>query len=539
MSFDQLGLRPELLKAVARKGYMAPTEIQARAIPVILSGRDILARAQTGTGKTDAFGLPIVEILSRTRGNAHHPRALILTPTRELALQVGESIKDYARKVSLRCTVAFGGVRIEPQITRLQRGIDILVATPGRLLDLANQNHLNLASIEFLVFDEADRMLDLGFSGEINAILDLLPTERRTMLFSATYTPQIKALAAKMLIKPEYIEITPDTTAAEAVVQKLHMVSRDNKLPLLLHLIEKKPGERILVFARTRTWANRLTDKLDAHGISVAALHGSKSQSLRKRTLEEFKDGKIQILVATDVAARGLDISNLPYVVNYDIPNSPEDYVHRIGRTGRAGVSGVAVSLVSPEEHNLLLAIENLLRSKIPVEAVKGFTEDSDLPDFVLYRPGNMKSERNAPRAIKELVAKKTPAKLPVQGRGKKKDAKPESSSRGKKEEQSDTRKGKDSRPDSKPRGRQNEKPGAGTGETGPSSKGRGRRNERTQAGAEKGSGPDSKGRGRRSDGAEDSRAGTGKRGGNARGKAARPDSRPAQPARGRSRGRG
>ncbi len=539
MSFDQLGLRPELLKAVARKGYMAPTEIQARAIPVILSGRDILARAQTGTGKTDAFGLPIVEILSRTRGNAHHPRALILTPTRELALQVGESIKDYARKVSLRCTVAFGGVRIEPQITRLQRGIDILVATPGRLLDLANQNHLNLASIEFLVFDEADRMLDLGFSGEINAILDLLPTERRTMLFSATYTPQIKALAAKMLIKPEYIEITPDTTAAEAVVQKLHMVSRDNKLPLLLHLIEKKPGERILVFARTRTWANRLTDKLDAHGISVAALHGSKSQSLRKRTLEEFKDGKIQILVATDVAARGLDISNLPYVVNYDIPNSPEDYVHRIGRTGRAGVSGVAVSLVSPEEHNLLLAIENLLRSKIPVEAVKGFTEDSDLPDFVLYRPGNMKSERNAPRAIKELVAKKTPAKLPVQGRGKKKDAKPESSSRGKKEEQSNTRKGKDSRPDSKPRGRQNEKPDAGTGETGPSSKGRGRRNERTQAGAEKGSGPDSKGRGRRSDGAEDSRAGTGKRGGNARGKAARPDSRPAQPARGRSRGRG
>lgn len=517
MSFDQLGLRPELLKAVARKGYTAPTEIQARAIPVILSGRDILARAQTGTGKTDTFGLPIVEILGQTRGNAHHPRALILTPTRELALQVGENIKAYARKVSLRCTVAFGGVRIEPQITRLQRGIDILVATPGRLLDLANQNHLNLASIEFLVFDEADRMLDLGFSGEINAILDLLPTERRTMLFSATYTPQIKALAAKMLVRPEYIEVTPDIATAEAVVQKLHMVSRDNKLPLLLHLIEKKPGERILVFARTRTWANRLTDKLEAHGISVAALHGSKSQSLRKRTLEEFKDGKIQILVATDVAARGLDISNLPYVVNYDIPNSPEDYVHRIGRTGRAGVSGVAVSLVSPEEHNLLLAIENLLRSKIPVEAVKGFTEDSDLPDYVLYRPGNMKSERNAPRAIKELVAKKTPAKLPVQGRGKKKDAKPESSSRGKKEEQSDARTGKDSRPESKPRGRKNEKPGAGKGETGRSSKGRGRR----------------------SDGAEDSRAGTGKRGGSTRGKATRPDSRPAQPARGRSRGRG
>lgn len=539
MSFDQLGLRVELLKAIKNKGYDAPTAIQAQAIPVILAGRDILARAQTGTGKTDAFGLPIVQILGLTRGNAHHPRALILTPTRELALQVGESIKGYARKVSLRCTVAFGGVRIEPQIARLQRGIDILVATPGRLLDLANQGHLSLASIEFLVFDEADRMLDLGFSGEINAILDLLPTERRTMLFSATYTPQIKALAAKMLVRPEYIEVTPDTAAAEAVVQKLHMVNKDNKLPLLLHLIEKKPAERILVFARTRTWANRLTDKLAAHGISVAALHGSKSQSLRKRTLEEFKDGKIQILVATDVAARGLDISNLPFVVNYDIPNSPEDYVHRIGRTGRAGVSGIAVSLVSPEEHNLLLAIENLLRNKIPVEAVKGFTEDSDLPDFVLYRPGNLKSERNAPRAIKELVAKKTPSKLPVQGRGKKKDTKPDSSTRGTKEEQSDARTGKDSRPDSKSRGRNTEKPGAGTGEPGPSSKGRGRRNERTQTGSEKGSGPDSKGRGRRNDRTEDSRAGADKRGGNTRGKAARPDSRPAQPARGRSRGRG
>jgi len=541
MSFDQLGLRAELLKAVKNKGYETPSAIQSQAIPVILSGRDILAHAQTGTGKTDAFGLPIVEILGQTRGNAHHPRALVLTPTRELALQVGESIKAYARKVSLRCTVAFGGVRIEPQIARLQRGIDILVATPGRLLDLATQGHLSLACIEFLVFDEADRMLDLGFSGEINAILDLLPTERRTMLFSATYTPQIKALAAKMLVRPEYIEVTPDTTAAEAVVQKVHMVSKDNKLPLLLHLIERKPGERILVFARTRTWANRLTDKLAAHGVSVAALHGSKSQSLRKRTLEEFKDGEIQILVATDVAARGLDISNLPLVVNYDVPSSPEDYVHRIGRTGRAGLSGIAVSLVSPEEHNLLLAIENLLRHKIPVEAVKGFTEDSDLPDFVLYRPGNLKSERNAPRAIKELVAKKTPAKLPVQGRGKKKDASPDSSTRGKKEEKTDSPKGKESRPDSKPRGRNTEKPDTRSGEAGSGSKGRGRRNERTDSrpGSEKGSGPESKGRGRRNERTEDSRAGEGKRGGNTRGKAARPDSRPAQPARGRSRGRG
>ena len=455
MPFTELGLRAELLKAVMKKGSQAPTAIQAQAIPVILSGRDILARAQTGTGKTDAFGLPIAQILGQTGGNGHHPRALVLTPTRELALQVGESIKAYARKVSLRCTVVFGGVRIEPQIARLQRGIDILVATPGRLLDLAEQEQVNLALIEFLVFDEADRMLDLGFSREINAILELLPTERRTMLFSATYTPQIKALAAKMLRRPEYIEITPDTAAAEAVAQKAHMVNRDNKLPLLLHLIEKKPGERILVFARTRTWANRLTDKLAAHGISVAALHGSKSQSLRKRTLEEFKDGKIQILVATDVAARGLDISNLPYVVNYDIPNSPEDYVHRIGRTGRAGVRGIAVSLVSPEEHNLLQAIEHLLREKIPVEAVKGFTEDSDLPDFVLYRPGNLKSERNAPREIKALVAKKNPAKLPVQGRGKKSGGeKPESAASGKKSGKTGSRRESDISPKSDSRGR-------------------------------------------------------------------------------------
>lgn len=412
MLFEELGLRAELLKAVKNKGYAAPTAIQAAAIPVIIAGRDILARAQTGTGKTDAFALPVVEILSQTHGNGHHPRALVLTPTRELALQVGESIKAYARKVSLRCTVAFGGVRIEPQIERLQRGIDILVATPGRLLDLAAQHHLNLGLIEFLVFDEADRMLDLGFSGEITAILDLLPDDRRTMLFSATYTPQIRSLASRMLRNPAHVEVTPDTTAAEAVVQKVHEVGKANKLGLLLHLITTQNWSRVLVFARTKHWANRLTDKLAAHGLSVAALHGNKSQSLRKRTLEEFKDGQIRILVATDVAARGLDISNLPYVVNYDMPSVAEDYVHRIGRTGRAGVSGIAISLVSHEEEPFLRAIEALLKQKIPVERVKGFTED-DVPDFVLYRPGNPASERKASKAIKELVAPKIPRKRP------------------------------------------------------------------------------------------------------------------------------
>jgi ATP-dependent RNA helicase RhlE len=418
MSFDQLGLRTELLKALRKKGYERPTEIQARAIPVILGGRDILARAQTGTGKTDAFALPVVEVLSSSRGNGHHPRALILTPTRELALQVGEVVKAYARKVSLRCTVAFGGVRIEPQIERLRRGIDILVATPGRLLDLAGQDHLNLALVEFLVFDEADRMLDLGFSREISQILDLLPEERRTMLFSATYSPQIRALAARMLKNAENVEIKPEAITADSVTQKVHFVERDMKLPLLLHLIDRHKGGRILVFARTRTWANRLTDKIAAHGVKVAALHGSKSQSLRKRTLADFRGGEFHVLVATDVAARGLDISDLPLVVNYDMPGFPEEYVHRIGRTGRAGSSGVAVSLVCPEEHDLLAAIERALGGKIPVEEVKGYTQDSDIPDGVLYRPGNPASEKKAPRAIKALVEGKAGAKLPVRGKG-------------------------------------------------------------------------------------------------------------------------
>ena len=421
MSFDHLGLRAELLKAVKNKGYTAPTLIQTKAIPVILDGRDILARAQTGTGKTDAFALPLVEILSRAKGNGRHPRALVLTPTRELALQVGESIKAYARKVSLRCSVAYGGVRIEPQITRLRRGIDILVATPGRLLDLAGRRHLKLSRIEFLVFDEADRMLDLGFSDEISEILDLVPSERRTMLFSATYTQQVRDLAARMLQNPEHIEVTPTNTAAESVIQKVHMVDRSNKKALLIHLITKGKWDRILVFTRTRYGANKLTEGLAAQGLSAAALHGNKSQSLRTRTLEEFKNGEIRILVATDVAARGLDISNLPYVVNYDMPGIPEDYVHRIGRTGRAGESGIAVSLFSPNEKPQLQAIEKLLKQKIPVEKVDGYTEDRNAPDFVLLRPDNAASEKKADKDLKEIVARKAAAKQRSKDRKEKK----------------------------------------------------------------------------------------------------------------------
>jgi ATP-dependent RNA helicase RhlE len=407
MSFDKMGLRIELLKAIKTKGYSDPTPIQARSIPLILNGRDILARAQTGTGKTDAFALPLVEILSREKSSGRHPRALVLAPTRELALQVGECIKDYARRVSIRCTVIYGGVQINPQIDRLKRGIDIIVATPGRLLDLIGQRYLNLSRIEFLVFDEADRMLDLGFSEEISEILDFVPAERRTMLFSATFSPQIRSLAQRMLREPEHIDVTPDNTAAESVVQKVHLVDRLNKRDLLIHLINSGHWTRILVFTRTRHGANKLTEKLAVNGISAAALHSSKTQSFRTRTLEAFKNGEIHTLVATDVAARGLDISDLPYVVNFDMPGSPEDYVHRIGRTGRAGGSGIAVSLVSQDEQLQLQAIENLLKQKIPVEKVEGYTEDSDVPDFVLFRPGSSSSEKKADKAIKALVAGK------------------------------------------------------------------------------------------------------------------------------------
>jgi len=411
MSFDQLGLRAELLKAVETKGYTTPTPIQSKAIPVILNGRDIFARAQTGTGKTDAFGLPLVEILSRSKSNGRHPRALVLTPTRELALQVGESIKALARRVSLRCTVVHGGVRIQPQIDRLKRGVDILVATPGRLLDLASLRHLNLLQIEFVVFDEADRMLDLGFNEEITEVINLMPYERRTMLFSATYTQEIRDLAAKMLRDPEHIEVTPKKTAAESVTQKVHLVEKTNKRPLLVHLITSGRWSRVLVFCRTKHGANKLTDKLTAHGVSAAALHGNKSQSLRTRTLEEFKKGEIHVLVATDVAARGLDISNLPYVVNYDMPSIPEDYVHRIGRTGRAGVSGIAVSLVSAEEKRFLDAIEALLKHKIPVEKVAGYTQGHDVPDFVLFRPGSTGGGKKVDKELQEIVDQRKESK--------------------------------------------------------------------------------------------------------------------------------
>ena len=423
MSFTQFGLRDELLKAAKGKGYSKATPVQAAAIPAILAGRDIMARAQTGTGKTDAFVLPMVDILSRRRGNIRQPRALVLAPTRELALQVGECIKSYARRVSIRCTVVYGGVRVQPQIERLKRGVDVLVATPGRLLDLADQRHLNLSMLEFLVFDEADRMLDMGFIAEISAILDMVPDQRQTMLFSATYTKQIRGLAGRMLHKPANIEITPAQTAAESVEQRVYMVERANKFALLVHLLVKGRWPRTLVFARTKHGANKLTEKLAAKGISVAALHGNKSQSFRTRTLAEFRRGDVRTLVATDVAARGLDITSLPCVINYDMPTIAEDYVHRIGRTGRAGMSGLAISLVCPDENIHLQAIEQLLQTKIPLATIAGYTEDNDVPDYVLLRPNNPASEKKADRAIKALVGESNFFKKQMQSRNGKKGA--------------------------------------------------------------------------------------------------------------------
>lgn len=411
MTFDRLGLSEELLKAIEQKGYTTPTPIQSKAIPVVIQGRDILARAQTGTGKTDAFALPLVEILSRHQSASRVPRALVLTPTRELALQVGECIKAYARRVAIRCTVVYGGVRITGQIERIKRGIDILVATPGRLLDHAYRKHLQLSKVEFLVFDEADRMLDLGFSEEITQILELVPVVRRTMLFSATYTQPIRDLAAKILQDPETIEVSPGKTAAESVVQKVHLVDRSNKRRLLIHLITRGHWTRILVFARTKHGANKLTEKLSGQGINTAALHSDKSQSYRTRTLTAFINGDIRVLIATDVAARGIDINDLPYVVNYDMPDIPENYVHRIGRTGRAGVDGIAVSLVCQDEKQYLQNIEKLLGQKIRVEKVDGYTVDSDVPDYVLFRPNAVSSHNKADKEIQEIVAKRNASK--------------------------------------------------------------------------------------------------------------------------------
>ncbi|MFT4678935.1 MAG: ATP-dependent RNA helicase RhlE [Flavobacteriales bacterium] len=374
MSFDSLGLSDPLLKAIAKKGYTEPSPIQLKAIPLVLEGRDVLASAQTGTGKTAGFTLPILEILSTSPPKRNRPiRALVLTPTRELAAQIQDNVRAYSEFLDFRSMVIFGGVNQNPQVNQLRRGVDMLIATPGRLLDLQNQGHLSLAQVDILVLDEADRMLDMGFFRDIQRIMDLLPNQRQNLLFSATFSKQIKQLASGILTNPAMVEATPENTTVDAIVQKAFRVDKSQKPAVLIKMIKEGDWQQILVFTRTKHGANRLSEKLNKADITAAAIHGNKSQGARTSALAGFKKGTVRCLVATDIAARGLDIPLLPHVVNYELPNVPEDYVHRIGRTGRAGASGVAMSFVGADEVTYLKAIEKLLGERIKSGVVEGF----------------------------------------------------------------------------------------------------------------------------------------------------------------------
>jgi ATP-dependent RNA helicase RhlE len=385
MTFDTLGLAAGLLRAVADQGYSKPTPIQAQAIPAVLEGQDIMASAQTGTGKTAAFTLPLLHTLinaERTPGQ-RHPRALVLTPTRELAAQVADSISTYGKYVPLKSAVVYGGVKIQPQIQKLRRGVDVLVATPGRLLDHLGQNTVRLDQVQMLVLDEADRMLDMGFIHDIRRVLKAIPDQRQTLLFSATFSGPIKKLAADLLQDPIQIEVARENSTAETISQMIHPVDRQRKRELLSHMIGHENWEQVLVFTRTKHGANRLAEQLEKDGLKTAAIHGNKSQGARTRALRDFKRGIVRVLVATDIAARGLDIDHLPHVVNFELPNVSEDYVHRIGRTGRAGKKGQAVSLVSVEEYPLLSSIERLLKQDLPKEVVPGYEPAGPLPHEV------------------------------------------------------------------------------------------------------------------------------------------------------------
>jgi ATP-dependent RNA helicase RhlE len=378
MKFTDLGLAEPLLRAVRDQGYDTPTPIQAKAIPQVLLGGDLLAGAQTGTGKTAGFTLPMLHRLSTTPGvrdarGRPAIRALILTPTRELAAQVEESVRTYGKYLPLTSMVMFGGVGMQPQVDRLRKGVDILVATPGRLLDHHQQGTLDLRHVEIFVLDEADRMLDMGFIHDIRKVLAIVPPRKQSLLFSATFSDDIKALADRLLNQPALIEVARRNAAADTVAQKVHPVGRDRKKELLAHLVREGDWHQVLVFTRMKHGANRLTDYLVDHGISAMAIHGNKSQGARTKALADFKSGELQVLVATDIAARGIDIDQLPHVVNFELPNVPEDYVHRIGRTGRAGANGEAISLVCLDEEVFLADIEKLIRHRIPREVVPGF----------------------------------------------------------------------------------------------------------------------------------------------------------------------
>jgi ATP-dependent RNA helicase RhlE len=381
MRFDDLGLAEPLLRAVREQGYDTPTPIQQQAIPAVINGGDLLAGAQTGTGKTAGFTLPLLHKLSQSQAPRDSQgrvaiRALILTPTRELAAQVEESVRTYGKYLPLKSMVMFGGVGMGPQIDALRRGVDILVATPGRLLDHHQQGTLDLSKIEYFVLDEADRMLDMGFIHDIKKVLAIVPKQKQSLLFSATFSDEIKALADRLLNQPQMIEVARRNTTAETIAQKIHPVDRDKKKELLAHLIKRNDWHQVLVFTRMKHGANRLVEFLVKEDITAMAIHGNKSQGARTKALAEFKSGELQVLVATDIAARGIDIDQLPHVVNYELPNVPEDYVHRIGRTGRAGAQGEAISLVCIDEEGFLRDIETLIKRQIPREVVPGFEPD-------------------------------------------------------------------------------------------------------------------------------------------------------------------
>ncbi|MBT4838886.1 MAG: DEAD/DEAH box helicase, partial [Methylococcales bacterium] len=385
MNFNSLGLSPAILQAITEQGYETPTPIQEKAIPAVIDGRDLMAAAQTGTGKTAGFTLPILEKLSQGhRANANQARCLILTPTRELAAQIGESVTNYGKHLPLKSTVVFGGVKINPQMMKLCKGVDILVATPGRLLDLYHQNAVRFKTLEVLVLDEADRMLDMGFIHDIRKILGLLPKQRQNLMFSATFSDEVRKLARGMINNPVEISVTPRNTASTTVKQWICPVDKKQKSVLLTHLIKENKWDQVLVFTKTKHGANKLTRHLELENIKAAAIHGNKSQSARTKALANFKNGSIKILVATDIAARGLDIDQLPQVVNFDLPNVAEDYIHRIGRTGRAGCNGHAVSLVCADEFKLLSDIERLIKQLLSRKIVDGFEPVHDLPESKL-----------------------------------------------------------------------------------------------------------------------------------------------------------
>ena len=413
MSFRSLGLKAELLRAVSDEGYDRPTPVQTRAIPLVLAGRDLMAEAQTGTGKTAAFVLPLLQLLSaprqaptegRGRPRVQPPRVLILTPTRELAAQVEESVKTYGRHLRQRSAVIFGGVSAVPQLAALRKGVDIVVATPGRLLDHITQKNADLSRIEILVLDEADRMLDMGFIRDIRKILAVLPRDRQNLLFSATFSDEIKKRAGEILRSPETVQVDRRNAPPELVAQVIHPVDRHRKRELLSHLIGAGRWKQVLVFTRTKHGANRLAQQLELDGIAAMAIHGNKSQGARTKALGDFKRGALRVLVATDIAARGLDIDQLPHVVNYELPHVPEDYVHRIGRTGRAGTEGAAVSLVCVDEHKLLADIERLLKRDLPRKTLRGFEPDPSIPAEPIVK-GRAPAGRGQPRSSRPGTA--------------------------------------------------------------------------------------------------------------------------------------